>query len=321
MSARRFADLLRQPEGERRSPGALLFAARDPAYWRSLDEALFVCGDDDAPAAQGKERAEALREALRRQGYLRTEPLVEPALLERALRAVRAVEREGWPLVFAYVYDALWDVLRAPRVRRLLTSLLGEGFRQLPGIWLHRVPALEGARGWGPHVDVPGACHITADGRPDRLTGWIPLTDATLENGCLFVVPADEAGEIAARFAELEDIRFDDALALLHAARPLPARAGSLLLWRFDVIHWGGVATAEAKGPRLSASFEVIAAGAALTREEGFALDPEVPPSFEARLSLIGRALLAYGKAEDREPHAHRFLWLGEALFPFATAT
>lgn len=288
--------------------------ARSLAYWRGLDDELSV--DESrrfATDASPLERA-VLLERTEADGFFITPPLVAKDVLARALLAIHVVERAGWPRVFAFVYDALWDALRAPSVVGLLQALLGEGARQLPGIWVHHVSAVEGARGWGPHVDVPGPARRMDDGAPSRLTAWLALTDATLDNGCLHVVPAPFAGALPARFHEADSAPMNDVIRLLHGVRALPVPAGSLIAWRLDVLHWGGVSTGLSADPRLSLSFELghESAPPTLSESPSFALDH--PVTFGERLSVIGRGLLAYGKAEEREPFAHRFVALGDDL-------
>lgn len=294
--------------------------AADLAYWRSLASAAGVesalsLGDATLPPAAPSPLA---REELVRRtsgdGFFVAPALVEGPLLARALHAIDVVERAGWPAVFAFVYDALWLSLRAPALRGTLHGLLGDGARQLPGVWVHRVSPVEGARGWGPHVDVPGPARRMPDGAPSRLTAWLALTDATLDNGCLYVVPAPFSRGLAERFHELERADMNEVIRMLHGVRALPVAAGSLIGWRLDVLHWGGVSTGEASAPRVALSFELAHEDArpTLAEEPSFSLDEL--PSFEDRLRVIGRGLLAYGKAEDREPYAHRFVAVGEEL-------
>src|SRR5207244_2616081 len=102
-----------------------------------------------------------------------------------------------------------------------------------------------GASGWPPHCDDAN--------RPNRVTVWIPLSDATLDNGCMYVVPRDRAAA--------------DADARLQACRALPAAAGSILGWNFDVLHWGSTCTRPGE-PRIAISQEFIAPGAATAADE-----------------------------------------------------
>ncbi len=313
-------------EQDRSAVTERLRLARDPAYWRALaasfDDSMRRPGIDEqltfARAASPTGR-EPLVERTGTDGFFVTPPLVDEPALRRALAALEVVERAGWPLVFAFVYDELWRCLRAPALLGLVHELLGDDARQLPGVWVHRVSPLAGARGWGPHVDVPGPARRMPDGAPSRLTAWLALSDATLDNGCLHVVPAPFARELTALasqggFHEAEEADMNDVIRLLHGVRALPVAAGSLVAWRLDVLHWGGVSTGEASAARVALSFELAHADAppSLDEEPSFALS--APVTFRQRLAVIGRGLLAYGKAADREPFAYRFVELGRDL-------
>jgi hypothetical protein len=108
------------------------------------------------------------------------------------------------------------------------------------------------------------------------------------------VVPrSDEVGEAMTRFREGKATH-DDSVTLLQHARALPAVAGSVLGWAFDVLHWGSVSF-EATFPRVSVAYEWLGPG-------GHAEEHELPllnldeglPSLTERLRLIAGAALSY---------------------------
>lgn len=104
------------------------------------------------------------------------------------------------------------------------------------------------------------------DGSARVLNVWIPLTDVTVDNGCLWVVPKefdpmytqsdhyDHSRPATPAFEKgVTKLRFPVA-----AARPLPCQAGSAIAWH-NVIHWGGACGKRAKVPRIAvaATFKV----------------------------------------------------------------
>jgi hypothetical protein len=290
-------------------------------YWRSLDDTLHVealelddAELDDTESRDAGELASDLKERLRVDGFFVRPPDVDDERLSRARAAVDAVARAGWPRVFAFVYDEIWRVVRAPGVVSLTRALLGADARQLPGIWAHHVAADAGARGWGPHVDTRGTARTAQDGAPARLTVWLPLTDATLDNGCMRAVPVRLTGDLAERFEDLERAERHEWLTWLQNARALPAPAGSVLGWRTDVLHFGGVSTGRAPGPRLALSLELGHEDAPPTLEERPFVFTRGAVPFALRLAFIGHSLLAYGKAAEREPDAVAFVSLGDPL-------
>src|SRR3954452_488818 len=117
-------------------------------------------------------------------------------------------------------------MLRTPSLLRILGSALGEGYRLSPRVWAFCIPAVKGASRWPPHVDGGAGTHTT-----DRLTLWIPLGDATLENGCMVVVPknllpASAPDDFANAMSSIDPTTWR---AMLQGARPLPARPGAVL--------------------------------------------------------------------------------------------
>jgi len=294
-------------------PLSRLTEATDLAYWRGLDEQLHITNVGAATPPPVDDAPDDLTERLAREGLARVPAAVDSEAVARARRAIDVVTAAGWPRVFAWLFDEVWVCARAPGVRAALASVLGEGYRQLPGVWVHQVEAEPGARGWGPHTDNHGRAR-SKGGAPARLTGWLALTDATIDNGCIYYVPNHVTADLADRFESMERVQTGEGMRWLQHARAAEAAAGTLLLWRTDVFHWGSVATADAAGPRIAISIEAAHEDAPPRATEQPAFDPATLPSFAERLSVIGRGLLAYGKAKEREPFAHTFVPLGAEL-------
>jgi hypothetical protein len=145
------------------------------------------------------------------------------------VEVVETITRAGWPPVFAYVYDELWTLWQTVPVVQILRAALGDCYKWIPHGWCHYVRPVRGASGWPPHID---------GNLPNRISIWIPLTDATLDNGCVYLVPKDmnDAG-----IGERRELRYASNLQmrqLLQRGMALPAPAGSLLGWEFRVLHW-----------------------------------------------------------------------------------
>jgi hypothetical protein len=209
-----------------------------------------------------------------------------------------------------------------------------------------------GFRGFGssfglPHRDFSASDSIVAVDRvgkedieetdtnddPAILTVWIPINDATLDNGCMYVVPR----EFDADFSRTDDehCHMNPATEVqrgvsskihfpLHGVRALPAPAGSLISWYGNTIHWGSSCSRHSKTPRKSIALtfrrakrtnqsttptrrssvdEVpvsALAPAPITIAQACALTPEL------RLALISRSLLLYNQwhalADDAVP-------------------
>jgi hypothetical protein len=210
-----------------------------------------------------------------------------PLLDEDAVSAMRlgmeTVRKQGWPEVFAFVYDEFWLAQRMPSLVTFLTGVLGEGYKQVPHVWGHYV--LPGTNGWKPHVDGTGR---------DRVTVWIALTDATLENSCMFLIPDDKVSqEVAKNFPSVKTLVSKDLISMLQHVRVVPAVPGAALSWHHEVIHWSSESKASAT-PRISFSQEFIAGDAVPSRAESPLMNAVAIPTLDERLQIAARAIRAY---------------------------
>lgn len=254
-----------------------------PEYWTGLCPEMTVGGKVALERSQEPRTDPA---TFRRDGYF-----IEPALLPagRTTALVAGIERlraHGWHAMFAIVFDEFWALAWTSAIRGIVEALLGRTPRLMSEVAVHYVD-LAGSRGWAPHID--GGQFVD-----NRLTTWIPLTDATLTNGCIYVVPrSEDVVEATARFGKAETT-YADAVNLLQHARALPAVAGSVLGWGFDVLHWGSVSL-KASAPRVSVAYEWLGPDGSPEEHELplLDLDDGLPP-FTERLDLIARSILSY---------------------------
>lgn len=182
--------------------------------------------------------------------------------------------------MYIYLFDQPWWLFA--RLGVLLRHFVGDEFGVLPNLWAWHLDR-EGARGWPPHRDCDAET-VFGEGEDAVLMSlslWLPLTDADESNGCMYVVP--KAHVVAGNALQKPD---------LLDARPLSAKAGSVLGWRQDLHHWGGSYTTAAKNPRISLSLEF----------QNMAFEPLAeplinvrrPPSFEMRQKLIKEQFAKY---------------------------
>ncbi|MBM4409652.1 MAG: phytanoyl-CoA dioxygenase family protein, partial [Chloroflexi bacterium] len=120
---------------------------------------------------------------------------------------------------------------------------------------------------------------------PKSLTLWIALSDATPENGCMYLVPADRYPTY--NTPEDAKLRFT-----LPDIRVLPAPAGTAFAWTQAIFHWGARSSSRAAGPRISVGFEFQRGDIAPFNQP--LLDIAAPPPFAGRLKLIAKQLLQY---------------------------
>src|SRR4051794_17931160 len=163
----------------------------DPGYWRELNPGLTI-GGDDAPAAMDADalpadEAQAIARGVAAQGYLHTRPLLSPDALAGMASPAETAPEAGRAPKGCFLYDEFWQIAPTPSARAVGAATLGGAYAQTPKVWCHYVEPTKRSSGWRPHSDN----EVQAVPREDRLTLWIPLTEATVDNGCMCLVPQD----------------------------------------------------------------------------------------------------------------------------------
>lgn len=270
---------------------ALLERIQQPDFWRALCPTARISDHPFTPALDAYPIApDAVAQRLtqlREEGYLQTEPLL-PAEDARALAAcVLRVANHGFPAPFALVYDELWQV--SARIAAIIEPVLGAGYRLLPDFWLWVVGPGYEVSGWAAHRDLEHPGTLRANGLPNLMTVWLPFTDATPLNSCIYALPTHRDPHLP-----------DDVKALTIPAgserhvRALAAQAGSVLAWNQYLLHWGAETTRWAPAPRISFGMYYQRGDVAPYLPGGVVPAEGAPLPFAHRLGIIGRMLLKY---------------------------
>lgn len=260
-------------------PPGLALAAQSPEFWRRLAPELNVT--DTLPSrviARDADTVAADRLALTHEGFVHIRnPGIVAALDDIALVMRRIVET-GLPPAFIGVYDEVWAI--AAQMQSVLGGLLGGEAAMIPNFWAGYMepgdPGADAGRRW------PGVS-LNRDGTPRVLSVWMPVTPATTENGCIYVVPADQDRN----YGRGEGSRAD---ARLQAIRALPAAPGDLLVWTGETYVWQGRAARQHnERPQMSLTWEFQ--DARIDPVAGRMVDsfPFVP--FEMRLGIIAEQM------------------------------
>jgi phytanoyl-CoA dioxygenase PhyH len=266
----------------------------DRARWRTLLSGLHIeelPGDEPVVTLDEPVRV-ALLSGLLAEGYYQHGPLVPAARTGPLAEAVLALRDAELPLELAFAFDELWQVARW--FRPLLEAVLGTGFRQLPAytIWCVDGPL---DTGWTPHRDRDHT--LLGSGMPGSLSVWLPLTEATPLNGCIYVLPS----HLDPHYGTGVVPETYDWLAAQNI-RALPSPAGAFLCWSHELLHWGGRSSTHATTPRISIGLEYQRGDLPAFGEP--LVDPLHPPPLPRRLGLIGESILAYEPMRST-PRAH----------------
>ena len=262
-------------------------ALADPALWRGIAPTLHVGEERLAAATAAPFQFEASRLAahdadLMREGYFQLPHLDWGFDFARVAAGVSAVVAAGYLPVFAFMYDEPWYMYA--RLRSVLATVLDERYMMMPAFWAWHVDGVREPAGWGPHRDL-GHRTLLPDRRPKAMTFWLALSDATPDNGCMYILPAD-------RDPYYGTPRDHETNLDLQNVRALPSPAGGVLAWTQAVFHWGGRARRPVSAPRISISVEFQRGDQPPIYEP--LLDPRHSPDLTLRLRLVLRQILQY---------------------------
>lgn len=264
----------------------------NPQFWKELNPELQIT---DYPAQQAAARyqiaAPDMREPVRQivqEGYTELPPLIPSEETARLADAIQRLHLKGLPAVFAYVYDEFWQVYA--NLAEVLAPIIAADHKiQTTDIWIWYVDRNQ--VGFKPHRDFVSDDAVRPDGRPALLTIWIPLTDVTPLNGCLYVLPTDSDPNLPGHGRRAPKLSLDD----LQNIRALPAVAGTVFCWNSHLLHWGARSSDRADQPRISM-------GVYLQHSEypehypseSFVLNAETALPFDSRLEVVCRAIRIY---------------------------
>lgn len=223
-----------------------------------------------------------LRSLLKGEGYVQLPPQDWQLPYGDMAALIGKLEQAGIPAPFAFVFDEFWAL--GVKLTNLIEPILGPGFMRLPDFWVWHVDPAKDERGWRPHRD-KGYQALWPDRSPKSMTAWLPLTDATTLNGCIYILPADRDPTYGTPNDNEWRIDFPD-------IRALPAEAGSILMWNQSVLHWGSHGTPRETRPRISVAFEFQAGDIPPFNQP--LMKPRDLPVFPARLKLIVKQILQY---------------------------
>lgn len=254
-------------------------------FWAQLCPGMSIEAGGARPSAAVGELDTQLAN-LKREGYVQVPDAFPEAVVAPIRTGVSTLYQRGIPLAFAFVYDELWLAFQG--LSEFLASVMGEGYRALPDFWVWHVNPSDNSIGWGPHRDKL-INTLDGDNSPRTLTVWLPFTDATTLNGCMYMLPA----HLDDRFVQRRWDGPDNAIVHnLQDIRALPATAGTMFAWNQAVLHWGGRGSRLGAAPRISAAFEFQRSDCAPFNSP--LLDPGRTPTFTERLGLIGKQVLQY---------------------------
>lgn len=258
----------------------------DIEYWRNLNPNLHVDLitklDIDQIEFSSKELVD-FQNLIKIEGYTQFGIQDQNVNINDLADTIKKFKDLGIPPVHAFIYDEFWVLFY--KLNNFLEGILGQGYLRLPAFWAWHIDHINAETGWSPHRD-NGRATLNTDGSPKSVTVWIPLTDATTLNSCIYIVPADRD--------PVYNTEQEDSWAF-HPAdiRALPATAGTVFCWNQAVLHWGSHSSSRAKDDRISVAFEFQQGNIGLYYGTPVS-NPDDFPNFKTRLELIDKQMSQY---------------------------
>ncbi|WP_420244882.1 phytanoyl-CoA dioxygenase family protein [Roseiterribacter gracilis] len=272
----------------------------DTGFWRRLAPTLHVADAAYMQTLQGMQAPEAamvqLEQLLIDEGYFQLPPQQWDVPIADLAACIKTLVAAEIPAPFCFVYDEFWMLYY--RLHLMLQRLLGPDYRFLPDFWAWHVDPRKGERGWAPHRD-KGYMALFPDRRPKSLTVWLPLTNATTLNGCMYMLPAHRDRV----YATDKDTTWKENIDYA-GIRALPADAGSILCWNQAVLHWGSSTSVRGAEPRISLAFEFQRGDVPPFNQP--LMEPLQIWPLDARLRLIGKQILQYKHMYPLSPAMER---------------
>lgn len=143
-----------------------------------------------------------------------------------------------------YLGKAGFELLRQPRLADLIEQILGPEIYSNPVQHIRlkvpesvvpdeNRPSIARYTPW--HQD-NGVVTPDAD-ETEMLTVWVAVTDATVEHGCLAIVPGSHWGKLAGHCPRPGGLTIPDGLIPAERVLPVPLRAGSVLFMNRYTMH------------------------------------------------------------------------------------
>lgn len=194
---------------------------------------------------------------------------------------------------------AIFDLMRAPALLDCVESLIGAELSSNPIQHVRIKPpqnmvAASEVRSFITSTDwhQDRATTLEEADNTQMVTAWVAISDATIENGCLQVIPGSHRGDMQTH-CPLPQLGIPDTLLVKDAAKPLPVKSGGVILFHPLTIH--GSLNNESSGIRWSFDLRYNVVGQASGRP--------MFPSFIARSAN-------YPETELHDAAKWKALWL-----------
>tara|TARA_Y100001935_G_C17309904_1_gene515080 strand:- start:5493 stop:6281 length:789 start_codon:yes stop_codon:yes gene_type:complete len=178
-------------------------------------------------------------------------------------------------------HPLFWQIVQA--LDPIIENILNEPYVILPETWAWDIDPNKSNKGWAPHREKLFSC-VNSDGMPMSLSCWFPITPATPENSCMYVLPASDDP-----YYPVGKTTFD---LPIQAIRALPADPGDVIVFNHNILHWGSQSSQWGLVPRRAIAFESQIQS--IPNYNHPVMMPNVPPSHEDCITLYHQLIQQY---------------------------
>ena len=226
------------------------------------------------------------------EGYFQTPKMLPPDMYKQMRACIETVKNAGFPAMFALVYDVFYEAFNY--FDPIMTHLLGKEYTLIPNFWVYYIETSDDSKGFEPHRDGEYVDTIGADGKPNVLTLWITVTDATPLNSCMYLVPANRDPEYK---TAIHNLKVGGSKFRLEDVRAVPIEAGALSAWDQYLYHWGSRSSHRAPEPRVS--YALYCQRGDIAPVDDASIDLRKGIGFRQRLGLICRGVYRYSYVQS----------------------
>eukprot|EP01006_Ploeotia_vitrea_P003282 TRINITY_DN112371_c0_g1_i1.p1 TRINITY_DN112371_c0_g1~~TRINITY_DN112371_c0_g1_i1.p1 ORF type:complete len:437 (+),score=35.64 TRINITY_DN112371_c0_g1_i1:15-1325(+) len=203
--------------------------------------------------------------------------------------------QHGWHPVFVWLFDEMW--LLVNQLSNFIEKAFGHHLiYDFFGWYINPETA---GQGFAPHRDRPSATgSFSSTGIPKYISYWIPFTNATTENSCLYCVPAHKDPEYMGKKDDSGHEQSPERSEIItdpRHIRAFPVSRGSIVGFSHRLLHWGSASSRFGKEPRVS----TFIASSGDEQFEGVYLKDKTQlplPPFDVRLGLVFGHRLWYSR-------------------------
>lgn len=254
-------------------------------FWKELLPNFHICDRDYLhcnPLYFSDDVLNEVKERMKQEGYLSIDPINWDIDIEQLAFGVKKLHDNKINPIYVTIYDEYWLLFQ--KLHNLISSIIGD-YKNRLRIWVWYIDPTKEQPGFTIHreyelVDTIGEL-------PKNLSLWIPLTDATTLNSCMFVVPANRDPKYLKHTPKEYTFKYED-------IRALPIKAGGILGWNHSILHWGSRSSNRTNNPRISISAEFQSLDLAFVDRFSCSYDSNL--TFNQRLNIIELNKIEFGQ-------------------------